>query len=581
MKNRRALALSALLCGSLLGPRAGSAPTLLENVNGYTLAGEHLRRFSGLVFDEGKVVATGDAEALRRSNPHARRIDGKGRTLLPGLIDAHGHVIDLGFESVQIELHDTENLQQALARVREYAAANPDLTWLLGGGWNQVTWNLGRFPLASELDTAVEGRPVVLDRVDGHAKWLNSSALRAAGITRETVEPSGGRIERDAQGNPSGVLVDRAMRLVEKVQPAPSDAQQRAALLAALQQMNSVGLTGVGDAGISAHEIALYRELADKGLLTVRIYAMIGGTGEDFAAASAGGPLIGYANDRLTVRSVKLYADGALGSRGAALLAPYSDQPDQHGLLFMSDAQMQSAIETALRAGYQVNVHAIGDAANHQVLDAFAAAYQTVGGRELRNRIEHAQVVALSDIPRFKQLNLIASMQPTHATSDMNMAEQRVGKARLEGAYAWRRFLGQGTRIAGGSDFPVESDNPFFGLHAAVTRTDRAGRPSGGWHPEEAMTLLEAFRAFTLDAAYAEHEDTSIGSLEPGKWADFIVVDRDLFKIAPRDIWRIKVEQTWVAGQQVYASGEAERSEDVNRDHSNSVRILGSRPNPP
>jgi predicted amidohydrolase YtcJ len=247
-----------------------------------------------------------------------------------------------------------------------------------------------------------------------------------------------------------------------------------------------------------------------------------------------------------------LFADGALGSRGAALLQAYSDKPDQHGLLFMSNAQMQSSIETALAAGYQVNVHAIGDAANHQVLDAFAAAYEAVGGRQLRNRIEHAQVVALSDIPRFKQLDLIASMQPTHATSDMNMAQDRIGKERIAGAYAWRTFLDQGTRIAGGSDFPVESDNPFYGLHAAVTRMDHADRPAGGWHAEQAMTLLEAFRAFTLDAAYAQHHESMTGSLEPGKWADFIIIDRDLFTIAPRDIWKIKVMQTWLAGEQVY-----------------------------
>jgi predicted amidohydrolase YtcJ len=342
------------------------------------------------------------------------------------------------------------------------------------------------------------------------------------------------------------------MNLVDKVVPPPSDAERRTALRAALKHMNSVGLTGVGDAGVDAHEIALYRELADQGLLTARIYAMIGGVGEDFAALSRHGPLLGYADDRLTVRAVKLYADGALGSRGAALLAPYSDAPGQRGLLFMSDAQMKANVATALKAGYQVNVHAIGDAANRQVLDAFAAAYQHIGGRPLRNRIEHAQVVAPSDIPRFKELELIASMQPTHATSDMNMAEDRLGKARLAGAYAWRIFLDQGTRIAGGSDFPVESDNPFFGLHAAVTRTDHAGKPAGGWHSEQAMTLLEAFRAFTLDAAYAEHLETRVGSLEPGKWADFIVIDRDLFTINPQEIWKIQVRETWLGGERVF-----------------------------
>lgn len=320
-----------------------------------------------------------------------------------------------------------------------------------------------------------------------------------------------------------------------------------------MTHMNSVGLTGVGDAGVSAKDIASYKSLADHGQLSVRVYAMIADTGEDFILLSKGGPLLGYGNDRLTVRSVKLFADGALGSRGAALLAPYSDKPELHGLLFLSDADMQHKIETALKAGYQVNIHAIGDAANHQVLDAFEAAYRTAGGRQLRNRIEHAQVVALPDIPRFKQLDLIASMQPTHATSDMNMAEARIGPERLKGAYAWRTFLDQGTVIAGGSDFPVESDNPFFGLHAAVTRTDHANQPPGGWHPEQAMTLLEAFRAFTLDAAFAEHQEKTLGSLEPGKWADFVLIDRDLFKIPPADIWKIQVEETWLAGERVYS----------------------------
>jgi len=262
--------------------------------------------------------------------------------------------------------------------------------------------------------------------------------------------------------------------------------------------------------------------------------------------------LIAYGNDRLTVRSVKLFADGALGSRGAALLAPYSDKPDQRGLLFMSNAEMQRKMETALRAGYQVNVHAIGDAANRQVLDGFEGAYKSVGGRQLRNRIEHAQVVALVDIPRFKQLDLIASMQPTHATSDMNMAESRIGPERLKGAYAWRTFLDQGTRIAGGSDFPVEEDNPFFGLYSAITRMDHHGNPKGGWHPEQAMTRVEAFRAFTMDAAYAQHQEHTIGSLEPGKWADFILVDGDLFKEPSAQIWKTKVLQTWVAGTRVF-----------------------------
>jgi hypothetical protein len=532
---------------------AHSVPSIVADVHGYTLVGADLRPFTALAFEAGKVLETGDSAGLRSKYATAHVIDGHGKTLIPGLIDAHGHVLDMGLESVQVRLTGTKSLREAQQRIRAYAKANPRRAWLVGGGWNQVIWSLGRFPTAQELDAAIADRPAALDRIDGHATWLNSKALHAAGITKDTPDPVGGRIERDAAGNPSGVLVDMAMDLVEAVIPKLNDAERLAGLRAAMTHMNRVGLTGVGDAGVGADVIAAYKELADEGRLSVRVYAMIADTGDDFRVLSKDGPLLGYANDRLTVRSVKLFADGALGSRGAALLAPYSDKPELRGLLFMTDAEMEHKIETALKAGYQVNIHAIGDAANHQVLDAFEAAYRTVGGRQLRNRIEHAQVVELSDIPRFKQLDLIASMQPTHATSDKNMAEARIGPERLKGAYAWRTFLDQGTVIAGGSDFPVESDNPFFGLHAAVTRTDHEGQPAGGWHPEQAMTLLEAFRAFTLDAAYAEHQERSLGSLEPGKWADFIVIDRDLFKIPPADIWKIRVEQTWLAGERVYS----------------------------
>jgi predicted amidohydrolase YtcJ len=542
----------AMILGLMSPIPAIAAPTLIKNVHGYTLAADKLQKFSGLVFDEGKVLGVGDAAMLQTQYPAAHVIDGHGKTLLPGLIDAHGHLLDMGFEGVQVQLFGTTSLREAQSKIQSFAKGHPDSPWVLGGGWNQVQWKIGRFPTAQELDAEVSDRPAVLDRVDGHAKWLNTKALQAAGITKDTPDPVGGRIEHGGDGSPSGVLVDKAMDLIDKVTPPPTDSERRAALRAALSHMNSVGLTSAGDAGVPAKTIALYRELADQSLLTVRIYAMIGDVGEDFAALSKDGPLIAYGNDRLTVRSVKLFADGALGSRGAALLAPYSDKPDQHGLLFMSNAEMQSKMETALRAGYQVNVHAIGDAANRQVLDGFEGAYKTVGGRQLRNRIEHAQVVALVDIPRFKQLDLIASMQPTHATSDMNMAESRIGPERLKGAYAWRTFLDQGTRIAGGSDFPVEEDNPFFGLYSAITRMDHRGNPQGGWHPEQAMTRVEAFRAFTMDAAYAQHQEHTIGSLEPGKWADFILVDGDVFKEPSSQIWKTKVLQTWVAGTPVY-----------------------------
>ena len=529
-------------------------PLLVANVNGYTLddAGA-LHRFEAMLLDEGRVVATGTDAALRERAPQVRIHDGQGRTLLPGLIDAHAHVMGLGFGLRQIDLATTRSLDEALDMVRAHAADKPDAAWIVGRGWNQVLWKLGRFPTAAELDRAVADRPVWLARVDGHAGWANRAALAIAGIGPDTPDPVGGRIERDAQGRATGILIDTAMALVEAKIPPVDAAESAAALDAALAAMARVGITSVHDAGIDADTFALLRRFADAGRLGTRIYAMIGGTGADFDAIAAQGPLIGYGGDRLTVRSVKLYADGALGSRGAALLAPYSDDPHNHGLLFQDTRGLATMIGKALSRGYQVNVHAIGDGGNRQVLDAFSLAYRAHGGRELRNRIEHAQVVALDDIPRFVPLHLIASMQPTHATSDMNMAQDRVGPERIRGAYAWQRFRAQGTVIAAGSDFPVESPNPFFGLHAAITRQDHDNQPDGGWYPAQRLTPEQALRGFTLDAAFAAHQESSLGTLEPGKWADFILVDRDIFAIAPEDVWRTQVLETWVGGAQVFA----------------------------
>jgi predicted amidohydrolase YtcJ len=539
-----------------LAPVARGADLFVRNVNGYTLGGDgELHRFDAMLVDHGKVVATGSARDLGATARDARVVDGSGRTLLPGLIDAHGHVMALGFAQAQADLTGTPSLAAALTVVKTFATRDTQSAWIRGAGWNQAIWKLGRFPTARELDAVTGARPAWLERVDGHAGWANTAALKAAGVDRTTPDPPGGRIERDAQGNPSGVFVDGAMRLVGAKIPGPTDGEAKLALDAALAQMASVGMTGVGDAGIDARTFALYKAYADAHKLTTRIYAMIGGTDRDFDELSRAGPLLGYAEDFLTVRAVKLYADGALGSRGAALLAPYSDDPKNSGLLFHAPAEMTAMIAKALARGYQVCIHAIGDRANREVLDAFAAAYKQVGsGEKLRNRIEHAQVVSPDDIPRFVSENLIASMQPTHATSDKNMAEDRIGAERLKGAYAWRTLLAQGTRIAGGSDFPVESPNPFFGLHAAVTRQDHDNHPDGGWRAEQKMTLIEALRAFTLDAAYAEHAESALGSLEPGKWADFIIIDRDIFTIAPKDLWRTRVLQTWVAGRQVYGA---------------------------
>lgn len=549
--------LPSLLLFFLLGlPWAGQTQTLLvTNVNGYTLdaAGE-LQRFPALLIRDGRVLATGEFDELMgQAMPEAIH-DGQGRTLLPGLIDAHGHVMGLGKGLRQVDLVGSADLEEGLARVRRWAADHPELDWITGRGWNQVIWKLDRFPTASELDRAVRDRPVWLRRVDGHAGWANSLALARAGIGPDTPDPADGRIERDARGRPTGVLVDGAMDLLEPHIPAPAIEESRAILATALAEMARVGLTGVHDAGIDAATVALYREAADAGRLTARIHGMILGTGADFDHLAASGPFTGYGNDRLSVRAVKMLVDGALGSRGAALTQPYSDDPGNYGLSYYDLDSLVAAIGKALSHGYQVGIHAIGDRGNREVLDAYSIAYQRVGhGRELRNRIEHAQIVSERDIPRFLPLQLTASMQPTHATSDMNMAEDRVGPERMRGAYAWQRFLEQGTPLAAGSDFPVESPNPFYGLHAAVTRQDHHNQPPDGWYPQQALSRVEALRAFTLGAAWAARQEQSLGTLEPGKWADFILVDRDFFTVAPEEIWQTRVLETWLAGERVFA----------------------------
>ncbi|HEY8587873.1 MAG TPA: amidohydrolase [Rhodanobacter sp.] len=547
------LSLLALL---VFVPFAQAADLLVSNVNGYTLdSSGKLQHFQALLVDEGKIVTTGRTADLLKRAGEATVIDGHGQTLLPGLIDAHGHVLSLGFARNSVDLSATQSLDEALAKVKAYADAHPDAKWILGRGWNQEIWKLGRFPTAQELDQAVPDRPVWLSRVDGHAAWANSAAIKLAGVTKASKDPSGGRIERDGAGNPAGVFVDGAIDLVDAHVPPPTERDRVAALDTALAEMARVGLTGVSDAGIDVDSYRLFRHYADHNKLTARIYAMIRDTGDAFDTISQDGPLIGYGNDFLTVRSVKLYADGALGSRGAAMLQPYSDDPHNSGLLFMSPARLTAKLEKAFAKGYQVGVHAIGDRANREVLDSFAAAYKThPDAIALRNRVEHAQIVSLQDIPRFATLHLIASMQPTHATSDMNMAEDRVGHERIQGAYAWQRFLKQGTIIAAGSDFPVESPNPFYGLYSAVTRQDHQGQPPGGWYPQQDLSMVQALRAFTLDAAYAEHAEKTLGTLEPGKWADFILIDHDVIKDPSSKIWNTRVLQTWVGGKQVYAA---------------------------
>ncbi len=545
-----------LLCGLASIPSAQAKATLIYNIKGYTLSGipgnqAQLSTFDAMVFENGKVLFTGTESDARKKFSESEEMNGQGKTLLPGLIDAHGHVLGLGESLSKVDLRGVSSEQLAVQRVAEFAKQNPQQNWITGRGWNQVLWSDKKFPTYRSLDALNIDKPIVLSRIDGHAIWANSKALALAGISEKTPDPDGGQIIRDAAGKPTGVLVDNAEFLITRIIPQLSELETNFALDKAFQHLSSLGITGVHDAGIGQNLYDIYQQRVQNHQLPVRIYAMLDGSSPQLNQWLKTG-YVSDDEDRLSIRSVKLYSDGALGSRGAALLAPYHDQKDHKGLLVTQPKELYGLIEQILRANFQANIHAIGDRGNRIVLDSIEKAYGKKIGMGLRHRIEHAQVISLQDIPRLKQLDMIASMQPIHATSDMNMAEDRVGAERIKGAYAWRTLLDQGTIVASGSDFPVELANPFHGIHAAVTRQDHNNQPAKGWKAEQKMTLTEALRSFTLDAAYAAHQEQVLGSLEAGKWADFILVDRDIFEIDQRSLWQVNVLETWVAGEQVF-----------------------------
>lgn len=494
------------------------------------------------------IVAVGDDEAIARHVGKGTRIvDLQGRTLTPGLSDAHCHLYGLGKSLEAVNLRDVKSATAAAQLVLEASKSLQPGEWVTGRGWDQNIWEGQNFPNASTLDAVLPKRPVALRRVDGHALWVNSAALALAGIDRNTADPAGGTIERDAQGQPTGIFIDNAMSLVERKLPKASDAVIKRRILAAAKVATSVGITSVHEMGISDSVVSVYRGLAGEGRLPLRVYGLLAGDAEVAASLHNRVPEVDRDGTQFFVlRAIKLFADGALGSRGAAMLAPYSDAPENKGLWITSEDELKSSALAIAKAGWQLGVHAIGDAGNRAVLDAFAEATTAYPDADLRFRVEHAQILAAEDIPRFAELGVIASMQPTHATSDMPWAEQRVGAARIAGAYVWRSIWDSGAHVAAGSDFPVERVAPLLGVYAAVTRQDAEGNPAGGWHPEQLLTLEEAIRAFTVEAAYAAFVEDYRGVLKPGFVADLTVFDRKLQPDAT--LLQTEVDMTVVGG---------------------------------
>jgi hypothetical protein len=525
---------------ALLTSNAG-ATTLVINANGVQADGQsQLQHFTGiLIGDDGKIVRVlRSGEARPRAN---LIIDAHGETLLPGLIDAHGHVTDLGFSALHLNLVGTSSLGDLKGRLGSYAAAHRDMAWLIGFGWNQELWPEKRFPTAADLDAVVPDRPVVLERVDGHAVVANSAAMRAAGVTPQTPAPAGGRIE-------NGLFVDNARGLIDKAIPAPTQADLDRALAKAQDILLGFGVTGVGSMSTSVADWAAFRRAGEAGRLNVRLMSYLLGVESMKAVPAPTGWMYG---DRLRAVGIKFFADGALGSRGAWLKQPYADRPDTRGLQFHSDSDILALADQAAAAGFQTATHAIGDAANAQVIGTYEQLHRKYPG-DRRWRIEHFQIVDPADIHRLAPAGIIASMQPTHQTSDRLMAQDRLGPNRLAGSYAWQSVLKSGARLAFGTDFPVESPNPFPGLSAAISRQDINGQPPGGWIPSERLSLGEALHAYTRGSAYAGFAEDRIGALEPGKWADFILIDRDPTRVDPQQLARTEVLETWVGGKRVW-----------------------------
>ena len=531
---------------------SGVADMIVVNGRVYTVD-ESRPMVSAFAVRNGRILFAGSEREVRSlAGPKTRVLNVGGATVIPGMVDAHAHLVGLGNSLANVNLAGSSTLEEAIARtVARGKDAKPG-EWIFGRGWDQNLWPDKQFPTHEALTRAFPNNPVVLTRIDGHALLANAMAMRAAKVTSSTPDPSGGRILRSSDKSPSGVFVDNAQGLIDRAEPSATREQTTKAVLSAVAETNRWGLIGIHDAGEPQSVIDIYESLAQQGKFNLRNYVLVSGDSADIMHYTAIGPRSALYDGHIWVRSIKLYADGALGSRGAALLAPYSDDAGNTGLLVTPPSDLERVAELALRKGFQVGVHAIGDRGNRVVLDAYEAALKAVPTANHRFRIEHAQVISPSDIPRFAALGVIPSMQASHQTSDMRWAESRVGPGRIKGAYAWRSLLNTGVIIPDGSDFPVEEVNPLISFHSAVSRQDATNWPQGGWYPEQVMTRAEALKAMTLWPAYAGFQESIMGSIAPGKYADFVVLDRDIMTVPATEILQTRVMSTWIGGKAVY-----------------------------
>lgn len=549
------LALLISGCGAPATPRVipSAAPIDLVVLGGdiRTMDPAHPHA-QALAIAGGVIVDVGTSEAIAaKASATTRVIDARGATVTPGLIDAHCHLYGLGVDNDSVSVRALPSEAEAVRVAAAAAKDRPAGEWLLGRGWDQNRWAGQQFPTKASLDAAISDRPVVLRRVDGHASWVNSKALAAANITKATKDPAGGTIVRDAKGEPTGVLVDNASELVEAVMPVATPEVRERRIRAAAQQAVAAGITGVHEMGIEDATADVYAKLAAGKQLPLRVYAFLAGDPAHLERLAAPPR---PATGRFVMRGVKFFADGALGSRGARLAEPYVDDPKNRGLWVTEPRLLAASVETAVAHDWQVAIHAIGDAGVTSVLDAYLAAERAHPG-DHRLRVEHTQIIAPADIARMVATHAIASMQPTHATSDMPWAEQRVGAQRILGAYAWRTMLDNRIPLAAGSDFPVEEVAPLLGIYAAVTRQDASGNPAGGWYPKQKLTLDEAIAAFTTGAAYAEGAEATRGMIAVGRAADVTIFDRPL--AADRSLLETRVAFTIVEGEVVFDRGAA------------------------